>query len=343
MPRFPNVAGRPGNPAARSIPVGRIADMLLRSSGAAYRFNGMEHRYLGSSKRLVYWAGGILSTTTRTWNRLQAAWRRPELPSSVHGKTWWTPTARRADIVLPTTTIAWNATTSAFTVARDGYVFTMHRALPPQGYSRVDFDIYRELAAKSGYRGLYTEGHDAWRNGWRTWTRARQAGAAARADDLPRRAAVRGFLGTGILWRCRPRAGTSCCSEEFRRMRWRIGCKRRSGTHRAGIPNALPVATATTIAPWPSGLGWLPAEWLGADAARHSPLHLVSSQPAHRLCIARRCWISAPLSRASKIQGREPVQHPSCADATVRGIRDGALVRIHNDRGVMRVAGRDCG
>jgi biotin/methionine sulfoxide reductase len=75
---------------------------------------------------------------------------------------------------------------------------------------------------------------------------------------------------------------------------------------------------------------WIPAaEWLGASAAQQFPIHLLSPQPASRLHIQ---LDMAGVSAVSTIAGREPVVL-SGADAAERGVIDGAVVRIWNDRG----------
>ncbi|HEX6143855.1 MAG TPA: molybdopterin dinucleotide binding domain-containing protein, partial [Geminicoccaceae bacterium] len=57
--------------------------------------------------------------------------------------------------------------------------------------------------------------------------------------------------------------------------------------------------------------------------------HLVSNQPRTKL---HSQYDHGPHSRAAKIRGREPVLiHPG--DARARGIQDGDLVRVFNDRG----------
>ncbi|AOB32450.1 biotin transporter BioY [Bordetella sp. H567] len=304
------------NPAARSIPVARIADMLLQP-GAAYQFNGSEYRY--PDVRMVYWAGGNPFHHHQDLNRLQTAWRRPE--TIVVHETWWTPTARRADIVLPTTTTLEREDIGAS--SRDGYVFAMHRALPPQGHSRDDVEIYRELAAMGGYEAAYTEGRDArqWLAHMYEIMRARWA----RVGDLPDAPPFEDFWERGFLALPAPRRHF-VLFEDFRRD---------PRAHRLQTPSGRIELYSERVAGFgyddcPGHPAWLaPAEWLGADAARHRPLHLVSSQPAHRL---HSQLDPTPLSNASKIQGREPVRiHP--ADAAARGIRDGALVRIHNGRG----------
>ena len=80
----------------------------------------------------------------------------------------------------------------------------------------------------------------------------------------------------------------------------------------------------------PGHPAWLePAEWLGSDLARRFPLHLISNQPATRL---HSQYDNGSYSQDSKVRGREPIRlHPE--DARARGISDGDVVRVFNDRG----------
>ena len=74
---------------------------------------------------------------------------------------------------------------------------------------------------------------------------------------------------------------------------------------------------------------WIePAEWLGSPKADRK-LHLISNQPTMRL---HGQLDNGPVSRASKVKGREPVLiNPQ--DAAERGITDGDVVRVFNERG----------
>ena len=72
-----------------------------------------------------------------------------------------------------------------------------------------------------------------------------------------------------------------------------------------------------------------PAEWLGAPQAARYPLHLLSDQPARRL---HSQLDHSPYSRAGKVAGREPV-YLNAGDAAARGIADGDVVELFNDRG----------
>lgn len=75
---------------------------------------------------------------------------------------------------------------------------------------------------------------------------------------------------------------------------------------------------------------WLePLEWLGSPLAERFPLHLISNQPTTRL---HSQLDYGRTSLAGKVAGREPLQlHP--ADAAARGIADGDVVEVFNDRG----------
>jgi biotin/methionine sulfoxide reductase len=75
---------------------------------------------------------------------------------------------------------------------------------------------------------------------------------------------------------------------------------------------------------------WLePVEWLGSPVAARYPLHVISNQPKHRLHSQLDFGVT---SRDGKVAGREAVWlNP--ADASARGIADGDLVRVFNDRG----------
>jgi biotin/methionine sulfoxide reductase len=79
-----------------------------------------------------------------------------------------------------------------------------------------------------------------------------------------------------------------------------------------------------------------PAEWLGAEQAGRFGLHLVSNQPRTRL---HSQFDHAAHSREAKVAGREAVLiHPE--DAAARGIVDGQVVRIFNERGACLAGAR---
>jgi biotin/methionine sulfoxide reductase len=74
---------------------------------------------------------------------------------------------------------------------------------------------------------------------------------------------------------------------------------------------------------------YAPSEWLGNPRAGQFPLLMIANNPRTRL--HSQLDVGAH-SQASKVRGREPIRiHPD--DAAARGIRDGDVVRVFNDRG----------
>lgn len=306
--------GQGRNPAARAIPVARVADMLLHP-GVEYEFDGRRDRY--PEIRLVYWAGGNPFHHHQDLNRLRAAWAKPE--TVVVHEVWWTATARRADIVLPATTSLERNDVGGS--SRDRFCFAMHQAIEPLGAARSDFDIFRDLAGRGGFAPAFTEGRDegAWLRHIYGEARAANAAAGIALPDFET------FWERGYAEQPAP-DDDFVLFAEFRRS---------PGDHPLRTPSGRIEIYSDVIARFgyddcPPHPSWLPPrEWLGAGAARRYPLHLVTIQPPHRL---HGQMDPGPVSEAHKVAGREKLRmHPE--DAARRGVRAGDVVRVYNDRG----------
>jgi len=302
------------NPARRQIPAARMADLLLEG-GKSYDFNGERHEY--PEIRLVYWGGGNPFHHHQDLNRLERGWAKPE--TIVVHEPWWTPTARRADIVFPSTTMVERYDVGAG--SRDRFIIAMHRAIAPVGGARNDFDTLAELAERLGHREAFTEGLDE-----RQWVRrlyddARRKNVAA-GVELP---SFEVFWEQGHVEIPAP-AQELVSFEAFRTDPERNPLKTPSGRIELYSQRIADIGYAD-MAPHPM---WLqPREWLGAPDAGRFPLHLLSVQPPHRL---HSQMDPGPVSQAHKIAGREPIRL-STADAASRGVRAGDVVRVFNDRG----------
>ncbi len=300
------------NPVAAPIPAARITDMLL-NPGGEYPFNGSTCRY--PDTRLVYWAGGNPFHHHQDLNRLRRAWQKPE--TVIVHEPFWTATARHADIVLPaTTTLERNDIGAA---SGDPRIIAMHRAVSPRHSARSDFEIFSDLAARLGIAEEYTEGRTEMEWIEHLYDSTRSA-AAEHGIDLPDFARFWADGGVDVA------PGSTVLLEDFR-----------------ADPAAQPVATPSgrielfseTIASFgyddcPGHPAWMePREWLGAANVKPGALHLVSNQPKQRL---HSQLDFAGSSRSSKVAGREPCRlNPT--DAAERGITDGMVVRVFNDRG----------
>jgi biotin/methionine sulfoxide reductase len=305
-------AGR--NPTGLTIPVARIADMLLEPD-KTIDFNGERITY--PDVKLVYWAGGNPFHHHQDLNRLVEAWRRPD--TVIVHEPWWTSTARHADIVLPaTTSLERNDVTAS---SRDRFILAMHKAIEPVGDARNDFDIFSTLAGRLGFREAFTEGRDEMEWLRHIYDVCRQQAAQFEAelpdfDEFWEQGHVE-FPGPDKPY---------VMFEDFR-------------TDPASYPLRTPSGRIEIFSEKIASFGyddcpghpvWLePREWLGAEKAGEFPLHLISNQPATRL--HGQMDISG-LSRSTKLRGREPVWiHPG--DAAARNIADGDIVQLFNGRG----------
>jgi biotin/methionine sulfoxide reductase len=305
----------PLNPARRAVPVARITDTLL-NPGGEYEFNG--HRGIYPDIRMIYWAGGNPFHHHQDLNRLQRAWQKPETIIVHDG--WWTPTARRADIVLPATTPLERNDVGGS--SRDPFLLAMHQAITPVGEARNDFDIFCALADRLGFEAAFSESRDEM--GWCQFIYDRVRSGAARAGlSLP---GFQQFWAEGFVQLPEP-ARDFVLFEEFRADPQKHPLRTPSGK----IEIASDEIAKLGYDDFPPHPAWMaPAEWLGGAAAQSDfPLHLITNQPARRL---HSQMDAGPVSAAGKVAGREPIRI-NAADAARRLISDGDVVRVFNARG----------
>ncbi len=300
------------NPVKLKIPVARVADMLL-APGTQIPFNGSTVTY--PDTKIVWWAGGNPFHHHQDLNRLIDAFQKPD--TLIVNELWWTAMAKHADIVLPAcTTLERNDLSGSPT---DRFVVALKKQIEPVGESRSEYDIFSGLAARFGTTDAFTQGRDEM-----GWIRALYEDYRARASDqnidLP---------GFDEFWEQgyaelpqQPMQHTLFA--DFRADPAASPLKTPSGK----IEIYSDAIAAFNYADFPAHPVWIePVEWLGNAAP--GMLHLVSSQPATRL---HGQLDGVGVSLQSKRNGREPVfMHP--ADAATRGIDDGALVELHNERG----------
>lgn len=311
------VASPPSLPQGRNlesafIPVARVADMLLHP-GRVIDFNGTRLKL--PDIELVYWVGGNPFHHHQDLARLRRAFERPA--TVIVHEQFWTSTARHADIVLPATM---SIERDDFGAGRnDPVFFPMPAMTEPAGEARDDYAIFAAIADALGKGSEFTEGRDT-----KAWLRHLYDGWHARL----------GATGVHV-----PDFATFWSSEQIEIPV--IDQHQVLLSEFRGAPDKYPVPTpsgrieifSATIDQFkyddcPGHPVWLePAEWLGN--AGPDQLHLICNQPKSRL--HSQLDVGAT-SQATKIHGREPVRmHP--ADASARGLLEGDVVKVFNDRG----------
>ncbi|MFC7326570.1 molybdopterin-dependent oxidoreductase [Marinactinospora rubrisoli] len=311
LPTLPQGA----NPVDSVIPVARVSDMLLHP-GAPFDFDGRRLRY--PDIRLVYWSGGNPFHHHQDLNRLSRAFGRPE--TVVVHETHWTATARHADIVLPSTTSLERDDIAAS--QGDLRLRAMPRAVPPHGAARDEYDMFAGLAERLGVGKEFTEGRTSAE--WLTHLYEEWRGRlrASGVEVPPPFAEFWAAGGVPMPGRIEP----TTLFGEFRAD---------PGAHPLGTPSGRIELYSATIAGFgypdcPGRPTWLDSEErLGSARSRRWPLLLIANQPTGRLHSQQDMGAH---SRSEKVAGRAPIRmHP--ADAAARGLTDGDVVRVVNDRG----------
>jgi biotin/methionine sulfoxide reductase len=297
-----------------TIPVARVTDMLL-GPGEPYEFDG-EHRTYPHA-RVVHWTGGNPFHHHQDLNRLRRALQRVD--TVIVHEPYWTGMARHADVVLPVATTLEREDIAAG--RNDAHAIAMHRAIAPYGESRSDHAILAGLADRLGVGDAFTEGRSE-----RAWLAHLYDGLVARLARIDVTApSFEEFWAAGTL-ELPGHVGEQVLFAEFRDD---------PGAHPLRTPSGRIELHSETVASFgyddaPGHAAWLePAEWLGSPRAERFPLHLIANNPARRL---HSQLDHGDHSQAAKVQGREPIRmHPG--DAAARGVADGDVVRVFNDRG----------
>ena len=304
------------NPINVTIPAARISDCLLHP-GEPYDFNGKRGTY--PDIRLVYWAGGNPFHHHQDLNRLRARLAA----AGDH---------RRARAVVDRDRAPRRHRAAGDHVARAQR--HRRRARATASSSRCS-----RRSSRSARRATTSTSSARWRAGsaaptptpraatrWPGCATSTSSAGTAPAPTPRRMPDFDTFWEHGLSGNSGGQRGIRAVRRFPRRSGRSTSCARRpagsSSTPRRSRASAT--TTARRIRPGSSrGNG------SAREAAKTYPLHLVSSQPRDRLHSQMDC---GPVSAGGKVAGREAIAiNP--ADAAARGIRDGDVVRVHNERG----------
>ncbi len=309
----PSGLGQGRNWVKGIVPASRITE-ALENPGKHVFYNGNTHTY--PDIKVIFNAGNNFMSHQQDTNRLIRALEKVEAIISVD--VWWTAAVRWADIVMPAaSTLEQDDITSGGTYSNDK-VYAMKKVIEPLGESLPDYELFGGLADKLGLWAQFTDSEDKMYH----IRMAYEKSSAAKHTPF----------------------------EEF----WEKGYARmevpeeaRKWTRHGAFyedPDKNPLHTTSgkiemycedfakmEIDDMPPMPMWMEKhEYLGN--AKEGQLHVVSPHPWFRL--HSQMDQSENLRKLYKIQGREPVRI-NTQDAADRGIVDGDLVELYNDRGTV--------
>jgi biotin/methionine sulfoxide reductase len=304
------------NPIDQYIPVARVSDMLLHP-GEPFVFDGETLNY--PDIKLVYWCGGNPFHHHQDINRLKRAFSQPE--TIVVNEPFWTATARHADIVFPATVPLERDDYASGTA--DLYVSPMHRAIAPYANSRDDYSIFSGLAERMGVADSFTEQRSAEQWLHHLW-QVSVDNAHAEGVHLP---AFEEFWQSDVF---------QINPDEVEPPEFDFEAFRRDpDTNPLDTPSGKIEIFSVPIDSFqlPDCAGhpkWFDkTEFIGSERSKQFPLALNSNQPVTKL---HSQYDFGRTSVNAKVNGRECIRiNP--VDAVARGIADGDVVRVYNDRG----------
>ncbi|WP_298956300.1 molybdopterin guanine dinucleotide-containing S/N-oxide reductase [uncultured Campylobacter sp.] len=312
------------NTAKVTFPLARIADALL-NPGKTIDANGAKITY--PQIDFIYWVGGNPIVHHQDTNTNIKAWRKPR--TIVVNEIYWTPTAKMADIVFPTTT---EYERNDITMSGDYsnmHIIPMKQVVAKQHGAKDDYQIFTDLckAYADGLAEVYTDGGKTEMD----WIKEFYEGAAS---------AVNANTALGIQmpsfeqwWEKNeptefyetPESAAYVSFEDFRND---------PVLEALGTPSGLIEIYSDTIAAMnykdcgAHPMWFEPVEWLGMKD-KPAKFHLLSIHPYDRLHSQQS---NTSNRKRYAVAGREPVLI-NTEDAKELGIKQGDLVRVYNARG----------
>jgi trimethylamine-N-oxide reductase (cytochrome c) len=304
------------NGYSKTIPVARWLDAILEP-GKEIKYNGSKV-ILPDTKMLVV-SGCNPWHHHQDRNRMKKAFQK--LQTVVTIEFAWTATCRFSDIVLPACTQFERNDIDLYGAYSASGILAMHKLVDPLYQSKTDFDIFTELTRRFGRQKQYTRGMDEME-----WVRMLYADCKeANKANFPMPEFDQ-FWADGIV--------------EFgpgKPFIQHAGFREDPEINPLGTPSGFIEIFSRKI----DRYGYEHCQghpmWFEKSERSHNrphsdkfPLWLQSCHPDQRLH-SQMCE-SDEYRATYTVQDREPV-YISPDDAKARGIKDGDLVRVFNDRG----------
>lgn len=296
-----------------TCPASRITEML-ENPGAKFTYNGNEGTY--PDIKLIFNAGNNFMSHQQDTNRLIRALEKVETIVSVD--VWWTAATRWADIVLPASSTLERDDISVGGTYSNDKIYAMKKVIEPIAESKSDYEIFEALADKLGIWAQFTDAEDYMFHLKAAYGRSSAAEHTSFEEFWEKGYALQEVPREARQW---VRHGDFYTDPEANKLHTNSGkiemfCDEIAGFDLEDCPG-MPI--------------WIEKhEYLGN--AKEGQLHVVSPHPWFRL--HSQMGNSERLRDLYMVQGREPVRI-NAEDAAARGIADGDLVELYNERGTV--------
>ncbi|MCX8032765.1 MAG: molybdopterin-dependent oxidoreductase [Thermoleophilia bacterium] len=311
-----------------------------------------------SEVKMFYRYGGAFIATMTETNRWVRMYQSPKLEFVVNQDCWWSTETRFADVILPACTnlerndISEWASSGGYSLHASGscnhrVIIYQQKCIEPLGESRSDWDIFCGLAERLGFLEDYTEGKTI-----EEWIEK-----MFYASDLPKYISFEEFKRKGYFvvpqienYKPTPALrwfyeGRPCDTPDFANPKRGTEKAHELGTYSGKIEFVSQSLLAhtpddTERAPMPK---YIPS-WEGhtSELAKKYPLQLISPHPRfsfHTHHDTHVPWLSEiPIHRMRKNGYDYWIVRIHPRDAEARGIKNGDIVKLFNDRAAVLCA-----
>lgn len=300
-----------------SIPASRVSECIL-NPGKSINFKGKVITF--PEIKMIYCCGATLLGHHPNTNELIRAIR--SVDTVVVHEPWWTPMAKMADVVFPSTcTMERDDITSGSTYSRN-VIYAMKKIVEPTYEHRDDFAIFAELARRIGGEEKYHQytGGLSYEEWIKKFYASSDGPIFKEFDEFWKD----GFVEFDI---------SSSAKEYVRHADFRENPEANKLATQSGKIQFFVDKFAEANLPDMKGhVTWFePSEYLGSKEASEYPFHLLTPHPRYRVhSQLDNTWVRD----VYKIQGREPVII-NANDAKKLGIKHGEVVEVYNKRGAV--------
>lgn len=303
------------NRVSFSIPASRISECIL-NPGKSINFKGRVITF--PEIKMIYCCGATLLGHHPNTNELIRAIR--SVDTVVVHEPWWTPMAKMADIVFPSTcTLERDDITSGGTYSRN-VIYAMKKVIEPTYEHRDDFEIFADLSKKLGGEELYNRYTGGMT--YMEWIeKFYNSSSGVNFKDFET------FWKDGFVeFDIDKEAYDYVRHADFRT----DPIANKLATQSGKIQFFVDKFQKADLVDFKGHVMWFePDEYLGSAESKDYPFHLLTPHPRYRVhSQLDNTWVRGMY----KIQGREPVMI-NTQDAAKLGIKHGEVVEVYNKRG----------